>query len=53
MRWDVKQSKVTVKEGPGPDAKVWTAVVGEMGGAVQDIYVKGGLESWVRSQIEL
>ena len=53
IRWDVKQSKVTVKEASGPDAKVWTAAVGEMGGAVQDIYVKGGLESWVRSQIEM
>jgi homoaconitate hydratase len=48
LYWDVAKSHVSITE---QDGNKWTVPVGEMGGAVQDIYVKGGLEKWVRSQL--
>ncbi|KAI9827999.1 MAG: mitochondrial Homoaconitase [Sarea resinae] len=50
--WDVRRSLVEVTEGPGPDAKKWTQKVGEMPPNVQAIIARGGLEGWVKGEIE-
>jgi len=54
VKWDVKNSLVTVEE--GVDGKVgggetWEVKVGDLGGAVQELFVKGGLEGWVKSRL--
>jgi homoaconitate hydratase len=54
VKWDVRNSLVTVEE--GVEGKVgggekWDVKVGELGGAVQELFVKGGLEGWVKSRL--
>ncbi|KAK7749791.1 mitochondrial Homoaconitase [Cytospora paraplurivora] len=48
--WDVRRSKVTVTEGEG--GQTWDQKVGELPPNVQEIIARGGLEKWVKSQIE-
>ncbi|KAK4172938.1 hypothetical protein QBC36DRAFT_314361 [Triangularia setosa] len=48
--WDVRRSKVTVTE--GESGKQWSQKVGELPPNVQEIIARGGLEKWVKSQIE-
>jgi homoaconitate hydratase len=48
--WDVKRSLIEVTE--GPSGKVWSEKVGELPPNVQEIIAKGGLEKWVRQEIE-
>jgi homoaconitate hydratase len=55
VKWDVRNSKVIVEEG-GVTGQVgggekWEVKVGELGGAVQELFVKGGLEGWVKSRL--
>ncbi|KAL8668922.1 MAG: hypothetical protein Q9168_006464 [Polycauliona sp. 1 TL-2023] len=48
--WDVRRSKVDVQEGEnGPR---WSQKVGELPPNVQEIIATGGLEKWVKKQIE-
>ncbi|KAI4269550.1 MAG: hypothetical protein LQ337_007209 [Flavoplaca oasis] len=48
--WDVRRSKVDVQEGEnGPR---WSQKVGELPPNVQEIIASGGLEKWVKKQIE-
>lgn len=54
VKWDVRNSRVVVEE--GVDEKIgggekWEVKVGELGGAVQELFVKGGLEGWVKSRL--
>jgi homoaconitate hydratase len=51
--WDVRNSRVTVTEGKDGQVggETWEIPVGELGGAVQELYVKGGLEGWVKSRL--
>jgi homoaconitate hydratase len=49
VTWDVAGSKVVVEEGEGGEK--WEVKVGELGGAVQELFVKGGLEGWVKSRL--
>jgi homoaconitate hydratase len=54
VKWDVKNSRVVVEE--GIDGKIgvgetWEVKVGELGGAVQELFVKGELEGWVKSRL--
>lgn len=49
--WDVRRSKVIVIEGEG--GQQWSQKVGEFLLNVQEIIVRGGLEKWVKSQIEV
>ena len=54
VKWDVKNSLVTVEEGVDGKiggGKTWEVKVGDLGGAVQELFVKGGLEGWVRSRL--
>ncbi|SCU81201.1 LAMI_0B05160g1_1 [Lachancea mirantina] len=51
LNWDVAQSKVTVTEGSLEGPVVLEQKVGELGKNLQEIIVKGGLESWVKSQL--
>lgn len=48
--WDVRRSRVEVEEGPG-GAK-WSQKVGELPPNVQEIIARGGLEKWVKKEIE-
>lgn len=48
--WDVKRSKVVVTEGEG--GETWSQKVGELPPNVQEIIAKGGLEKWVKSQLQ-
>ena len=48
--WDVKRSQIEVTEGEG--GRKWTAKVGELPPNVQEIIAKGGLEKWVKGEIE-
>lgn len=48
--WDVRRSKVTVTEGGA--GETWSQKVGELPPNVQEIIARGGLEKWVKSQIE-
>lgn len=51
VKYDVKNSTVTVKDGAeGP--VVLTQKVGELGQNLQEIIVKGGLEGWVKAEIQ-
>ncbi|KAL8876383.1 MAG: hypothetical protein Q9192_008874 [Flavoplaca navasiana] len=48
--WDVRRSKVNVQEGEnGPK---WSQRVGELPPNVQEIIASGGLEKWLKKQIE-
>ncbi|KAL8727541.1 MAG: hypothetical protein Q9181_005670 [Wetmoreana brouardii] len=48
--WDVRRSRVNVQEGEnGPN---WSQKVGELPPNVQEIIARGGLEKWVKNQIE-
>ena len=49
--WDVARSKVEVQEGQG--GAIWTQKVGSLPPEVQEIIARGGLEKWVKSQIEV
>ncbi|KAK3498925.1 putative homoaconitase precursor [Neurospora hispaniola] len=49
LTWDVRRSKVVVEEASG---KKWEQKVGELPPNVQEIIARGGLEKWVKSQIE-
>ncbi|KAK1059313.1 mitochondrial Homoaconitase [Friedmanniomyces endolithicus] len=48
--WDVRRSRVVVGEGEG--GREWTQRVGELPPNVQEIIARGGLEGWVRGEIE-
>lgn len=48
--WDVRRSNVTVTEGDA--GETWSQKVGELPPNVQEIIARGGLEKWVKSQIE-
>ena len=48
--WDVSRSRVEVEEGRG-GAK-WSQKVGELPPNVQEIIARGGLEKWVKKEIE-
>jgi homoaconitate hydratase len=50
FEWDVARSRVTVREGDG--GATWTEKVGEMPPNVQEIIARGGLEKWVKAQLE-
>ncbi|KAJ4269480.1 mitochondrial Homoaconitase [Fusarium torreyae] len=49
LLWDVRRSKVVVTE---KDGSSWEQKVGELPANVQEIIARGGLEKWVKSQIE-
>ncbi|CAH01729.1 homoaconitate hydratase LYS4 [Kluyveromyces lactis] len=51
LKWDVSQAKVYVTEGSVNGPIVLEQKVGELGKNLQEIIVKGGLESWVKSQL--
>ena len=48
--WDVRRSKVVIQE--GPNGQEWTQKVGELPPNVQEIIARGGLENWVKGEIE-
>ena len=50
FHWDVRRSRVEVQE--GKDGARWTQKVGELPPNVQKIIARGGLESWVKSEID-
>lgn len=50
LRWDVRRSRVEVQEGPGGPS--WSQKVGELPPNVQEIIARGGLENWVKQEIE-
>ena len=50
FRWDVRRSRVVVQEGRGGER--WTQKVGELPPNVQEIIARGGLERWVKAEIE-
>ncbi|KAF7543669.1 hypothetical protein G7Z17_g10554 [Cylindrodendrum hubeiense] len=47
--WDIRRSKVVVTE---KDGKTWEQKVGELPSNVQEIIARGGLEKWVKAEIE-
>ena len=49
LEWDVKRSRVVVTDG---DGETWTQKVGELPPNVQAIIERGGLEGWVRGELE-
>ncbi|KAG0634486.1 hypothetical protein HOY80DRAFT_912216 [Tuber brumale] len=51
LQWDARRSKVTVREGL-EGAEQWSLSVGELPPNVQDVFVKGGLEKWVKARLE-
>ena len=50
LTWDVEDSVVTVEEGEGGNS--WEVAVGELPPNVQEVFVRGGLEGWVKAKIE-
>jgi len=48
--WDVKRSRVEVQEGEGGEK--WSQRVGELPPNVQEIIARGGLEKWVKAEID-
>ena len=50
LKWDVTSATVTVRDGPEGDI-VLQQKVGELGTNLQEIIIKGGLEGWVRAQL--
>jgi homoaconitate hydratase len=49
LLWDVRRSKVVVTEDSG---ETWSQKVGELPPNVQEIIARGGLEKWVKAEIE-
>ncbi|KAI1778976.1 aconitase a/isopropylmalate dehydratase [Hypoxylon cercidicola] len=49
LLWDVRRSKVVVTE---KDGSSWEQKVGELPPNVQEIIARGGLEKWVKAEIE-
>lgn len=49
LLWDLRRSKVVVTEKSG---ETWSQKVGEMPPNVQEIIARGGLEKWVKAEIE-
>lgn len=47
--WDVKRSTVIVKE--GKQGEEWSLKVGELPPNVQEVFVQGGLEGWVKAKL--
>lgn len=47
--WDVKKSTVMVKE--GENGEQWSLRVGELPPNVQEVFVQGGLEGWVKARL--
>lgn len=56
LEWDVRRSRITVTEGEGPgdggESKSWSEQVGELPPNVQEVIASGGLEKWVKAQIQ-
>jgi len=50
LTWDVRRSRVEVREGPGGPS--WSQKVGELPPNVQEIIARGGLENWVKKEIQ-
>jgi len=50
LTWDVRRSKVVVQEGHGGPR--WVQKVGELPPNVQEIIARGGLENWVKKEIQ-
>ena len=50
FNWDVRRSKVDIQEGEGGPR--WSQEVGELPPNVQEIIARGGLEKWVKAEIE-
>ena len=50
LTWDVRRCKVEIDEGDGKPK--WSVKVGELPANVQEIIARGGLEKWVKSQME-
>lgn len=50
LKWDVTKAQVVVTDSEGKI--VLSQKVGELGTNLQDIIVKGGLEGWVRSELQ-
>lgn len=50
LTWDVARSAVEVQEGENGES--WTEKVGELPENVQEIIAAGGLEAWVKNEIE-
>ena len=48
--WDIRHSKVHVQE--GAKGKTWSEDVGALPPNVQEIIARGGLEAWVKKEIE-
>ncbi|MCJ1230220.1 mitochondrial Homoaconitase [Toensbergia leucococca] len=48
--WDVRRSKVVIQEGEG--GATWSQKVGELPPNVQEIIARGGLENWVKNEIQ-
>ncbi|MCJ1341092.1 mitochondrial Homoaconitase [Bachmanniomyces sp. S44760] len=48
--WDVRRSRVEVQEGEGGPR--WAQKVGELPPNVQEIIARGGLEKWVKKEID-
>ncbi len=48
--WDVRRSRVEIRE--GENGPTWTQPVGELPANVQEIIARGGLEKWVRKELE-
>lgn len=52
LEWDIERSWVTVKENVDGKETSWGKKVGDLPPNVQDIIAKGGLESWVKAQLD-
>lgn len=50
FKWDVRRSRVEIQE--GKDGAKWSQKVGELPPNVQEIIARGGLEKWVKKEIE-
>lgn len=50
VTWDVEKSWVEVTERSG---KAWGIKVGELPPNVQEVFVQGGLEGWVKAQLKM
>lgn len=51
LEWDVTKANVTVTDGADGEV-ILLQQVGELGTNLQDIIVKGGLEGWVKSELQ-
>jgi homoaconitate hydratase len=50
LTWDVRRSRVEVTE--GEKGERWNVKVGELPANVQEIIARGGLEKWVKGELE-